>query len=551
MQIRTTFLKVEVTDGQPATEQDEERQDEPRRDLSRQSGRNAPGVAGREPLARHAAATAEPLHPSDAGQESSERIQGPAPASPASSPEPEQEREARCSIVDAVKSTHDVAAVFDRVEELAELPLAEWAKVKHELKRILGSDLNLNDLEHAVGEARKSQVPPPPSGELPAIVVGSRQLREEVDDALAALHQADERPVLFERGGELVRVDESQKGLPAIEAVSNAALRGKLARAADFYVLQQNGHRPIAPPMEIVQDIQSSATRAFPPLGRVVEVPVLRPDGSVLDVPGYDEATRLLYVPKKGFTLPTIRTEPTSEDVQDAVALLYEAIADFPFETSECRANALGLFLTPIVRPMIDGAVPLAVIDAPQPGTGKSLLANVAAVIATGRPAAVTDAPGPDEEFDKRITALLLEGVSVVVMDNLARKLGSPSLSRALTASRWAGRILGRSAIADVPQRATWIVSGNRTRERWLWSTTAPDRCRTARPPWSRCDTPAVGPCRFPSWQRVWYALVRYRSMTDGLRAVWPSTERPSNGRSQSRPGPTAEPFPPTGRTDT
>jgi hypothetical protein len=162
----------------------------------------------------------------------------------------------------------------------------------------------------------------------------------------------------------------------------------------------------------------------------------------------------------KGFTMPSVPDSPTREDVVRGVKTLADVLWDFPFLDGSNFANALALMLTPIIRPHIDLA-PLALIDAPQAGTGKGLLTDAISIVATGRPAAKGSAPREDDELEKRITALLSEGSTFIVFDDLAHTLRSPVLANALTASEWKGRILGRSEMIAVPQRATWIVTGN------------------------------------------------------------------------------------------
>ena len=68
----------------------------------------------------------------------------------------------------------------------------------------------------------------------------------------------------------------------------------------------------------------------------------------------------------------------------DTCGYLLEAICDFPFVEDADRANALGLLITLPLRPAIPGNVPMAVITAPAPGTGKSLLQDTVAIIGTG-----------------------------------------------------------------------------------------------------------------------------------------------------------------------
>src|SRR5439155_10191048 len=124
---------------------------------------------------------------------------------------------------------------------------------------------------------------------------------------------------------------------------------------------------------------------------------------------------------------------PTVADVKAARALLeQELIVNFPFVDAASRANALALLLTFVTRPAIGGPVPLALLDKPGPGTGASLLAEVMAVIATGRKAAMMTAPREDDEWRKKITAALLAGATAITIDNVRHPLTSPHLAAAL-----------------------------------------------------------------------------------------------------------------------
>lgn len=85
----------------------------------------------------------------------------------------------------------------------------------------------------------------------------------------------------------------------------------------------------------------------------------------------------------------------------------------------------------------MEGNVPIALIDAPQAGTGKTLLAEVVANIHTGSNAAMKPAPGNnDEEWRKTLTALLQAGHPLTIFDNVDSVLRAPSLALAVTASQ-------------------------------------------------------------------------------------------------------------------
>lgn len=309
--------------------------------------------------------------------------------------------------------------------------------------------------------------------------------------SLAALEARNTPPKLFVQGATLVRLRRTKGKSPLIETFTEDALRGRLARSANFKkkTRREGDWVPTAPPLDVVRDIMSLPSWKFPVLDAIVEVPVLRPDGSLLLDRGYDEATRLYYAPPKGFATPAIPTSPTEMEAAKAWATIRNLIVDFPFVDGASRTNCLALLLTPILRPAIAGVIPLALIDKPAPGTGASLLAEVVAHLATGRPAAMMVPVAKEEESRKRITSLLGAGRTIIVLDNVDDALGSGSLAGALTASVWEDRWLGLNRMVSLPQRATWIATGNNLRIRG-------DLAR--RSYWIRLDAKAAHP-----WERT------------------------------------------------
>lgn len=294
----------------------------------------------------------------------------------------------------------------------------------------------------------------------PSIVHNGRQLDELARQGIKAMADANTPPTTFVRAGTLVRLREDESQRPLIETLRADHIRATLADAADWYKTTKDGVRTAtSPPLDLANTILVAGTWPFPPLAGVVELPVLRPDGSFHATHGYDQATRL-YHWHRGAPYEPIPDNPTAGDLTNAVALIDELLQDFPWDTSADRANAWALLLTPLVRAII-GQVPMALIDAPEPGTGKGLLVKACSIVTTGHAAALMAWPTNDEELEKKVSATLMAGNTVVVFDNVEGMIKSPTLAAVLTADSWQGRVLGRSEMTVVPNRATWAATGN------------------------------------------------------------------------------------------
>lgn len=297
---------------------------------------------------------------------------------------------------------------------------------------------------------------------LPIIQGNFRQVREVSADCIAALVRGNAPAKLFVRGGTIARVRPDEKGRPIIENVTEAMLTGRLTRTADFQRVTAKGAlNDSPPPQEVVRDILAMGEWPFPPLEGVIEIPALRPDGSILTTPGYDSATGLIYLPDSSLIVPTILDYPAPGDIQQAVAVVEDILCDFPFVDQASHANAWAVLLTTVIRHAIHGRVPLCLCDAPKAGTGKGLLASIISIIATGRLAAMFSAPADDDEWRKQITSALLTGTTMIIIDNLEGRLDSASLSRALTAPIWSDRLLKTNTMAHLPNAATWLATGN------------------------------------------------------------------------------------------
>jgi hypothetical protein len=166
-------------------------------------------------------------------------------------------------------------------------------------------------------------------------------------------------------------------------------------------------------------------------------------------------------VPSPGLENVEVPEQPCRDHIGAALDVIRDAISDFPFVDQSSYANAVGAMVTSVCRHIIRGPVPLALFDATTQGTGKTLLAEVIAIILTGRPAELMSAPTEAEEWRKQLTSILIEAPSLVIIDNVTTPLDSGDLSKVITGDMHRDRVLGKSKTVSVPVRCSWIATGN------------------------------------------------------------------------------------------
>jgi putative DNA primase/helicase len=113
-----------------------------------------------------------------------------------------------------------------------------------------------------------------------------------------------------------------------------------------------------------------------------------------------------------------------------------------------------------VVRASLDAA-PMHATTAPQAGSGKSYVFDISAAISLGQLCPVIAAGKSEDEMEKRLGAALMAGQPIISIDNVNGGLGGEMLCQAIERPLITPRILGRSEIGQVLNRATFFATGN------------------------------------------------------------------------------------------
>jgi hypothetical protein len=341
--------------------------------------------------------------------------------------------------------------------------LSDWVAAggtREQLEKLIAEAHDLTAAEVAAWSSSPVAVVNLAPGKLPEVVDKAEQVLMPHAEALG----------VFQRVGELVRVIslpelKSNGGLkrPAgtvqLEPLSTVVLTDIFDRIARWQRVNADGNAHVVDCPPRIATIYRSRRGAWrlPILTGIVSAPILRGDGTVLSGAGYDAQTGL-FLTASGF--PKIPDNPTSGDARRALEELLEPFNDFPFVAAEDRSALAAAILTGVQRRLL-GACPLFGFTAPAQRTGKSLLAEAAAIIATGKPAPAMAVSGEREEIRKAVASALREGHQIVNLDNVEHPLASPDLARAITQSEYADRALGENRLLRLPTNILWTATGN------------------------------------------------------------------------------------------
>jgi putative DNA primase/helicase len=245
-----------------------------------------------------------------------------------------------------------------------------------------------------------------------------------------------------------------------VEAAHLVELAGRAA-SHEKHDARANADRPCDCPRRVAEAFL--ARGHWPKLADLtgfVETPLRALDGRLIDQPGYDATSGLFcaFTEIPGYLRPL--EKPSQADALRAAERIKGLFANFPFVDDADKTAMLAGILTAILRRVLPAA-PMFCITAPTPGTGKTLVCESFAIVATNRRASVLSLGHDDAETEKRLAGVLLAGDAVISVDNIERPLKGDLLCQVATQQFVRLRPLGGSGMLNVPTHALLIATGN------------------------------------------------------------------------------------------
>lgn len=296
----------------------------------------------------------------------------------------------------------------------------------------------------------------------PQIVIRPGDNDGMMAEAAAALANDES---IYTRAGSVVEAMQTAEGFRLVP-LDKAAMRGVMERNATWVTMARRrtkGGQFVDEPT--VSNVDGDVVAGFVATPRhwmalrevknIHALPVVRPDGTLAGE-GYDPVTRLL-IRYDGVRFGTIGT--TRKDAEEAVAMLLDIFAQFPFESEDDRAVAVALVVTACIRRVL-ALCPGTLVDSPSSGIGKGLVINVAALIATGKVVEPQPQPKDEDELTKLLFSALRDGAHHIAFDNVSGKFGGEAYDMLMTSEVFKGRVLGKSQVQTVPASALVTISG-------------------------------------------------------------------------------------------
>ena len=324
------------------------------------------------------------------------------------------------------------------------------------------------------GNAATAPVGEPEPAPLRSIQLNNRQLRDVIADAWTAIHAINEpagpdvrdKPFMFQKGGALVRIaGAGAEG--RIEALGDTAMYGMLARSANWLRVTEEAVVAAPPSRDTARDMLVNPDPALPPLESVVRTPTFGKDATLITGAGYHRSDAVWMFSDDSLDVSEVPAQPSREQIAHARGLLVdELLVDFPFVRDSDRAHAVAAILLPFLQRIIGDLAPIHLIEAPTQGSGKGLLATLISIVSTGSASEGRTVPESEDEVRKMITAELITGRPIILLDNLSekRKLDSAALASVVTLPWWTDRLLGESTMLHLRNNALWLMTGNNPR---------------------------------------------------------------------------------------
>ena len=305
---------------------------------------------------------------------------------------------------------------------------------------------------------------------------GEAMLRQAVDDAEPWKPRADDGDLI------VIRPD-IQPVCEVVQAITNCLLSGGelFLRTGQPVIIRRGSIVPILKPQNLIGALNEFAEvligtgdmQTYEPLpvkyanvwlNRISEFeklpevrlftrnPVYTADFRLAE-PGFDPDSGIYYDGE-----PIVPTGDTER--------LDELLQDFCWKTPGDRTNYLAMLLSTLLISKFIGSKPAVVFNGNQPELGKSILAQIIAIIRDGVQVEIATYNANDEEFEKRLGSIVRRGNTTIIIDNAKARgrvitIESATLERSITDPILSFRLLGNSTDIRCENSHIFCITAN------------------------------------------------------------------------------------------
>lgn len=201
--------------------------------------------------------------------------------------------------------------------------------------------------------------------------------------------------------------------------LSSAELAGLLNHYVEFFFVDDEGgeYKPLPAGYGNTWLNHPGERPRLPTIKLFTRNPVFTEDWRLV-APGYDPGSGIYYAGPE--VMPRQGTEH-----------LDVLLRDFCFKSPGDRTNYLGMLLTTLLIPRFIGSKPAVLFNGNQPELGKSILAQIIAILRDGKPVETASYNPNDEEFEKRLGSIVRRGTTTIIIDNAKGRGRNPRIESA------------------------------------------------------------------------------------------------------------------------
>ena len=236
--------------------------------------------------------------------------------------------------------------------------------------------------------------------------------------------------------------------------LSSEELAGLLSEHVEFFFVDDKAgqYKPLPASYANTWLNNFEQRRSLPTIKLFTRNPVYTDDWRLL-APGYDQASGMYYA--------GLAVEPRHDTTQ-----LDALLRDFCFKSPGDRTNYLGMLITVLLMPRFIGSKPAVLFNGNQPELGKTILAQIIATLRDGHPTETASYNPNDEEFEKRLGAIVRRGVTTIIIDNAKSRsrnsrIESACLERSITDPILSFRLLGHSQEIRAENSHIFCITAN------------------------------------------------------------------------------------------